>query len=73
MSHIEKLTRFEKTRLLSARMLQLSLGAPFFAETKKSTSLDEIAHLELEQGVLPLSVLREYPDGSIKRVQVNKN
>ncbi|MDD4250630.1 MAG: DNA-directed RNA polymerase subunit K [Candidatus ainarchaeum sp.] len=65
-----KLTRFELTRVLSARSLQLSLGAPPLVKGTKSMSMLEAAEKELESKVLPLSVLRKYPNGIIKRVEL---
>ena len=64
------LTRFERTRLISARALQLSLGAPVLVKAAKHHSSLEIAKRELEEVVLPLAVLREFPDGSHVRVEL---
>ncbi|KHO55733.1 MAG: hypothetical protein QT12_C0006G0020 [archaeon GW2011_AR21] len=66
---ILRLTRFEETRLISARALQLSLGAPPLAKPEKEMSMFELAKEELKQKVLPLAVIREYPDGSIKKIE----
>ena len=71
MIDVEKLTRFEVTRLISARALQLSLGASPLVEQEKGISLYELAKLELEKKVLPLAVMRAYPDGEIKRIEVS--
>ena len=68
---MEKLTRFERTRLISARALQLSLGAPLLIKAGKEFSMNELARLELEKKVIPLSVLREYPNGELKRIEVS--
>ena len=68
---MEKLTRFEVTRLISARALQLSLGASPLIEQEKGISLYELAKLELEKKVLPLSVMRAYPNGEIRRIDVS--
>ena len=65
-----KLTRFEETRLISARALQLSLGAPPLIKPAKELSMLELAKEELKQQVLPLAVIREFPDGSVKRIEV---
>ena len=66
---METLTRFEVTRLVSARALQLSLGAPPLIKVKEGVSRD-IAREEFEKRVLPLSVLRRYPDGTVERVDL---
>ena len=56
----EGLTRFEKTRIISARALQISMGAPVMikAELKDPRA---IAKLEFEKNVLPITVRREMP------------
>ncbi len=50
-------TRFEKTRIISARALQLSMGAPVLVKTKLHAPID-IAKLEFEKDVLPITVRR---------------
>lgn len=66
---MEKLTRFEVTRLVSARALQLSLGAPALIKTNKELTAIDIAKEEFEKKVLPLAVLRKYPTGEIKKIE----
>ncbi len=56
----EKLTRFEKTRIISARALQIAMGAPVLLKTKEYRPI-EIAKLESEKGVLPITVKRSMP------------
>ncbi len=51
------LTIFEKTRIIGARVLQLSCGAP--ALIKLNGTPMEIAEAELEKGVLPIVAVRE--------------
>ena len=53
----DELTRFEKTRIISARALQLSMGAPVLTKTNKN-SPREIAKEEFEKNVLPITVKR---------------
>lgn len=67
---MEKLTRFERARILGARALQLALGAPVLIKTK---GLDPmvIAREELEKGVVPISIIRTYPDGTTERVEAS--
>lgn len=64
-----KLTRFEETRLISARALQLSLGAPPLIKPSKEGSIFELAKEEFEKNALPLAVIREYPDGTLKKIE----
>ncbi len=55
-----KYTRFEKARMIGARALQITMGAPVLLKLSKDV-IDPvtIAELEFEKGVLPISVLRE--------------
>ena len=55
-----KYTRFEKARIIGARALQITMGAPVLIKVKKDL-IDpvQIALLEFEKDVLPISVLRE--------------
>ncbi len=52
------MTRFEKARILGARTLQLSLGAPPLVKSEEVDPL-KIAQQEMELGVIPLTVKRE--------------
>ena len=63
------LTRFEKARIMGARALQLSLGAPTFIEIPENatTSLD-IAMEELEQRVIPISIRCVLPNGDFQNI-----
>ncbi|MBI4210485.1 MAG: DNA-directed RNA polymerase subunit K [Candidatus Diapherotrites archaeon] len=65
------LTRFEVTRLISARALQISLGAPALVKAHKGDVPLDIARLEFEKRVIPLAVLREFPDGHVEKIDVN--
>lgn len=65
------LTRFERTRLISARALQLSLGAPALHKIKNAVSMIDVARTEFENKLLPLSVLRKYPDGRVEKIELN--
>lgn len=57
------LTRFEKARIIGARALQISMGAPVLIKIKKGMSPTDIVKKEMEEGVLPLAVVRKTPDG----------
>ena len=66
------LTRFEKARIIGARALQLSLGAPVLVKVPKSLSRSsDIVRKELEEGVLPISVVRTMPDGEVSVYGIN--
>lgn len=57
----EKYTRYEMTRIISARALQISQGAPVLVKLKSAKGVMdpfEIAKLEWEEGVIPIDVKR---------------
>lgn len=66
------LTRFEKARIMGARALQLSLGAPPFIAIPKTarTSLD-IAMEELERKVIPIVIKRVLPNGDYQNIPID--
>jgi DNA-directed RNA polymerase subunit K/omega len=64
------ITRFEVARLISARALQLSLGAPPLAKVENSRTMQELAKKEFEEKALPLTILREFPDGRTEKTEV---
>jgi len=67
------LTRFEKARIMGARALQLSLGAPVFIEIpKNATTSLEIAMEELKQRVIPIVIKRTLPNGDYQNIPLDK-
>jgi len=67
------LTRFEKARIMGARALQLSLGAPVFIEIpKNATSSLEIAMEELKQRVIPIVIRRTLPNGDYQHLPIDQ-
>ena len=67
------LTRFEKARIMGARALQLSLGAPVFIEIpKNATTSLEIAMEELKQRVIPIVIKRTLPNGDYQIIPLDK-
>ena len=54
----QKANRYEKARILGARALQLSYGAPVLVETDQSEPI-LIAAEEYDAGVLPFTVRRD--------------
>ena len=65
-----RITRFERARLVTARALQLSFGAPPLVKAGSGMSAYGLAKLELAQSVLPLVVIRRYPDGRLEKIAV---
>jgi len=57
----EGLTRFEKTRIISARALQISMGAPFLIKVSNTSDPKSIARQEFEKDVLPITIRRALP------------
>ena len=67
------LTRFERARIMGARALQLSLGAPVFIEIpKNATSSLEIAMEELKQRVIPIVIKRTLPNGDYQHIPIDQ-
>ena len=67
------LTRFEKARIMGARALQLSLGAPVFIEIPKNTVTSlEIAMEELKQRVIPIVIKRTLPNGAYQIIPIEQ-
>ncbi|MCW1296656.1 MAG: DNA-directed RNA polymerase subunit K [Candidatus Parvarchaeota archaeon] len=63
---MEKYTKFEKARIIGARALQLSMGAPMLIKKPEGVySAIEIAKIEFSAGVLPITVKRIMP-GELK-------
>jgi len=66
------LTRFERARIVGARSLQITMGAPALVKVpSKINDVREIVNKEIEKGVLPLTVLRRLPDGSTHYFDIN--
>ncbi len=66
------LTRFEKARIMGARALQLSLGAPPFIPIPKSAIISlDISMEELEQRVIPITIRRVLPNGDYQNIPID--
>lgn len=63
----EKLTKYEKARIIGSRALQIAMGAPFIVDLSKEDleriryNPIEIAKIELEKGVIPIAIRRTLP------------
>jgi DNA-directed RNA polymerase I, II, and III subunit RPABC2 len=67
------LTRFEKARIMGARALQLSFGAPSFIQIpKKATTSLEIAMEELNKRVIPIIIKRTLPNGDFQNIPLEQ-
>ena len=60
-------SKYEKARMLGSRALQIAMGAPFLVKLSESDLRKlkynpmEIAKLEFEKGVIPITVKRPLP------------
>ena len=67
------LTRFEKARIMGARALQLSYGAPSFIKIpKNATTSLEIAMEELNKRVIPIIIKRTLPNGDFQNISLDQ-
>lgn len=59
---MEEYTKYEQARIVGARALQISMGAPVLVKVPSGfvDSLD-IAKYELDMGATPITVLRPQP------------
>jgi len=62
-----KHTKYEKARILGSRALQIGMGAPFLVKLEEKDLKKigynpvEIAKLEFEKGIIPITVKRHLP------------
>jgi len=60
MSNDKYKTRYEKTRIISARALQIAQGSPVLVKVPRGvTKPIDIARLEFEAGVIPIDIKRK--------------
>lgn len=64
-----QITRFEFTRILGARALQISLGAPVLIDVGAEQDPIIIAKAEFEAGAVPITILRMLPDKTSVRIE----
>jgi len=63
-----KLTRFEKARIVGARALQIAMGAPIIIVPEAHSGPIDIALLELDTGILPITIRRTLPNGTYQDI-----
>ncbi|AAK41189.1 DNA-directed RNA polymerase subunit K [Saccharolobus solfataricus] len=70
-----RLTRYEIARVISARALQLAMGAPALIDINNLSSTDviSIAEEEFRRGVLPITIRRRLPNGKIILLSLRKS
>jgi DNA-directed RNA polymerase subunit K len=52
----DQYTRYERARIVGARALQISMGAPVLAKDVRTVEPIDVAMAELEQGLIPITV-----------------
>ncbi len=76
MTQAQTFTKYERARILGARALQLAMNAPLLiklnTEDLEKINYDvlKIAEVELDSGVLPISIKKPFPErkeGKLKR------
>lgn len=65
------LTKYEVARIISARAMQISLGAPYFIKAK-TYNPREIAKEEFKNKLLPMTIRRTLPNGTVITVDIKK-
>ena len=64
---LARYTKYEKARIIGARALQISMGAPLLLELDKvflekmKYSPVELAKKEFDEGILPITIKRPLP------------
>lgn len=71
-TEIKKFTKYEIARMIGSRALQIAMGAPFLIKLsdedlqKIGYNPVEIAKLEFEKDIIPITVRRPMPRSRIK-------
>ncbi len=66
----EQFSKYEKARMLGSRALQIAMGAPFLVKLSETDLKKirynplEIAKIEFEKGIIPITVKRPLPKKS---------
>ncbi len=65
-----KVTRFEKARIVGARALQISMGAPILVDADEESVSNpiDIALKEMDAAILPITIRRTLPDGTFQDI-----
>ncbi len=66
------LTKYEKARIIGARALQISMGAPILIDRKNAPKgRFAFAEAELHAGILPMTVRRALPTGEFEDIPLS--
>jgi DNA-directed RNA polymerases I, II, and III subunit RPABC2 len=66
------MTKYEMTRILGIRALQISTGSPILINYGEETDPLRIAQMELRQRKIPIIIKRQLPDGTIEECPANE-
>jgi DNA-directed RNA polymerase subunit K/omega len=67
------LTKYEKSRIVGARALQISLGAPILIQIpREATDPISMAEFELKALALPITIRRKLPGGRSENIPLAK-
>jgi DNA-directed RNA polymerase subunit K len=67
----DTLTRFEVARLIGARALQISLGAPVLVKTEEEDAI-KIAKQEFREKMMPITIKRKLPSGEEIVIEIKR-
>jgi DNA-directed RNA polymerase I, II, and III subunit RPABC2 len=66
------LSKYEKARILGARALQISMGAPVMVDLSEETDSLDIAAKELKERKIPITIRRYLPSGKFEDWYLNE-
>ena len=66
------MSKYEKTRILGLRALQISEGSHIMVDAKGESDSLRIAQMELRQGKIPMIIRRKLPDGTTEDWSVDE-
>ncbi|AIB09818.1 DNA-directed RNA polymerase I, II, and III 15kDa polypeptide (nucleomorph) [Lotharella oceanica] len=66
------LTKFEKTRIIGIRALQISHGSMIYVQLEGESDSIQIAIKEFREKKIPFKIRRFYPDGSYIDYKINE-
>jgi len=69
-SGILPITKYEKVRIIGTRAMQLSNGAKPMTDIGTLTDPLKIAEKEYREGVIPISIIRTFPDKRKQKIDI---
>jgi DNA-directed RNA polymerase I, II, and III subunit RPABC2 len=67
-----RLTKFEKVRILGQRAEQIANGAPSTVDITGLTDALTIAEKELKERMIPFKIRRTYPNGEVRDIPLSE-